>query len=556
MNKKYFLIKVMYLFKGIFKRTNIDFDALVSILSLKLTMDNRRTTVNMGENSKEPKERKFGANLIMQFFVGIFMGFIMFLPLDLFFKMSIIISMDLFFMVLYMISDFSNVLLDIRDKNIIMTKPVGQETMNAARIIHIVYYMLLMFAALNLVTMVVGVMKHGLLILVPYAILMLFLPFFIVFLTTILYSFLLNRFNGEKLKDIINVFQILLSVVTIIAYQLMGRIFQFTDMHIQFEIKWWTYLLPPAWFASLFNVIVEGAFDAPFVVMAISAILVPTVLGWVLIKKIMPRFENYLNKLQVEDGVFVNKNTFKNRMKERLYAIVTKDHVERAFIRFSEYNLSRDRRLKLMIYPNYVMSFIFPIIMILPFLETSDGIAAGIASLNGSMSFIVLYMAIMFFITNFEFIQYSDNYDAAFIYDSFPIENKRLIKTGAMKAYYIKYVLSGMLVLSLIFGALCGSSSWLGLILMHFVSFLMLKLRVLFFSSDMPFSRAIGTTANKNVGTTFVFMGICGAFAGVHYFLIKQSLVLTSIAIVVIILTLIVTDRLKSKNNRYSIAEN
>lgn len=556
MTQNYLLIRIIHFFKGIFKHTKIDYDALVSILKLKLTMDTRRTSVSMGEVPKEPKNKKFNSNLIMQVFVGIFMGFIMYLPFDLFFKMSIIISMDLFFMVLYMISDFSNVLLDVRDKNIIMTKPVGQETMNAARIIHIIYYMLLMFAALNLVAMVVGVMTHGWLILLAFALLMLFLSFFIVFLTTILYSFLLNRFNGEKLKDIINVFQIFLSVVTIIAYQLMGRVFQFSNLSFQFEMTWWTYLLPPAWFASLFNVIVEGVYETPFIVMSILAILVPTLLGWVLIKQIMPKFENYLNKLQVEDGVFENKNTLKNRMKEKLYAMVTKDHVERAFIRFSDYNLSRDRRLKLMIYPNYVMSFIFPIIMILPFIETADGIAAGISSLRGSMSFTVLYMAIMFFITNFEFVQYSDNYDAAFIYDSFPIENKRLIKTGAMKAYYIKYVLPGMLILSLLFGALYGVTSWPGLILMQFVCFLMLKIRVIFFNLDMPFSRAIGTTANKNIGTTFAFMGICGLIAGIHYFLIKQSVGLSSVALAVVILTLIVTDKLKIKNNRYSIAEN
>ena len=556
MTQDFLLIRILHLIRGIFKHTKIDYDTLVSILKLKLTMDTRRVSVSMGEMPKEPKNKRFNANLVMQVFVGIFMGFVMYLPFDLFFKMSIIVSMDLFFMVLYMISDFSNVLLDVRDKNIIMTKPVGQETMNAARIIHIVYYMLLMFAALNLVAMVVGVMTHGWLMLVSFVLLMLFLSFFIVFLTTILYSFLLNRFNGEKLKDIINVFQIFLSVVTIIAYQLMGRVFQFSNLSIQFEIKWWTYLLPPAWFASLFNVIVERAYETPFIVMATLAILVPTVLGWALIKQVMPKFENYLNKLQIEDGVFENKNNLKNRIKEKIYALVTRDHVERAFIRFSDYNLSRDRRLKLMIYPNYVMSFLFPIIMILPFIETADGIAEGIRSLNGSMSFVVLYMAIMFFITNFEFVQYSDNYDAAFIYDSFPIENKRLIKTGAMKAYYIKYVLPGMLLLSLLFGALCGVTSWPGLILMQFVCFLMLKARVVFFGLDMPFSRAIGTTANKNIGTTFVFMGICGLFAGIHYFIIKQSLGMSSVALVVVLLMLLVTDKIKIKNKRYSIAEN
>jgi len=555
------LIKGITFFEKLIRKTSIDFDALVTILKLKLTLDDRKPSVSMGAENSKQKLTGMKANLLMQAFVGLFLGFFMFLPLDLFYKVSVVVSMDFFFMIMYMISDFSSVLLDVRDKNIIMTKPVNSQTMNAARIIHIVYYMLMMFLALNLASIVIGVIKHGVLFLLCYLFMMFFLSFFIVFLTTILYSVLLNRFNGEKLKDIINVFQIVLSVVTIIAYQLMGRIFEFVNLNIQLSIKWWSYLLPPAWFAGLFKVVVDRDFSIHFLIMASLSVLVPLALGTLLIKSILPKFENYLSKLQIEDGVFVRKDDFRSRFKERVYQIITHDNTERAFMRFTDYNLSRDRRLKLMIYPNHTMSFIFPFIMLLPMIQGKDSIMAGIASLNGSAAYITLYLTLTFFITNFEFIQYSENYEAAFIYDSFPITNKRVIYKGAMKAYYIKYIFPGMLFLSVMFTLLCGVKALSGIIFINIISILLLTLRVNNFAMELPFSKAIGTTANKNLGMTFGFMGIAGVFALVQFFILKDSFLLTGVACILAVLAIYLNEHLSHKkylkqhNTDYSMSQ-
>lgn len=533
MDTEFVLIKIISKFKWVFRKSGIDFDTLVTILKLKLTLDDRKTASNMSMSvdTRTGKLQGMKANLLMQVFVGLFLGFVMFLPLDLFFKVTTIVSMDFFFMVMYMISDFSSVLLDVRDKNIIMTKPVDNKTMNAARILHIAYYMILLFLALNLASIAIGVVKHGALFLVSYMVMMVFLCFFIIFLTTILYSVLLNRFNGEKLKDIINAFQIVLSVVTIIAYQLMGRVFEFAEatMTLNIDIKWWTYLLPPAWFGGLFKVIVEQDFSAHFVAMAMLSIIVPIILGAFLIKTVMPKFESYLSKLQIEDGVFVDKHTIGARLKERIYQSISKDHVERAFIRFTDYNLSRDRRLKLVIYPNHTMSFIFPFIIILPFLQDKGSLIEGIQSMNGSFVYLSLYLAMIFFITNFEFLQFSEHYEAAFIYDSFPIDNKHVILKGAMKAYYIKYVLPAMLVLSVLYGFLCGTTAIPGLVFINIVSLLLLTIRVNLFPVELPFSKPFGTTGNKNLVMTFGFMAICGVLALFHFLILRKSILVTAI---------------------------
>lgn len=129
--------------------------------------------------------------------------------------------------------------------------------MNAARITHISYYMISMFSALNAASFVLGTVAHGIMFAFTMILMMFFMSFLIIFFTTILYGILLRFFNGEKLKDILNVLQIILSVITVVGYQVLGRMFEFVDMNLKINIQWWSYLLPSAWFGGLFKVVVE-----------------------------------------------------------------------------------------------------------------------------------------------------------------------------------------------------------------------------------------------------------------------------------------------------------
>ncbi|MBE0449520.1 MAG: hypothetical protein IBX70_01620 [Clostridia bacterium] len=548
MEQKFVLIKILNRLKWIFSKSEVDFEMLKSILTLKLTLDERKSPIHLSDG-KEKKVKGLKANLLMLVFVGFFVGMMMTTPFDLYYKITIVASMDLFFMVMYMVSDFSGVLLDVRDKNIIMTKPVNQQTMNAARIIHIVYYMVAMFLALNLMSMVIGTGVYGPKILLAFLIMMIALSFLIVIITTIVYSALLERFSGEKLKDIINIFQIILSITTILAYQVAARIFEFVDLELTINIKWWTYLMPPAWYAGLFKVVVEGTTDTTYIIMAVMGIVVPILAGLILIKWIFPKFESYLMKLQIEDGIFISKNNLSSRIKDILFNVFSKDHTELAFMKFSDSNLSRDRKLKLMIYPNQAISMLFPFIMLFPIIQGSDGILAGIAGLKGSMAYVALYMSTMFFTTNFDFIQYSEKFEAAFIYDSFPIDNKNIIMTGALKAYYFKYVLPGMIVMSAIFIVLCGFESVFGVLVVNVMTILLLGFKINFSRLSLPFSREMIPGGNKNMGATFVYMGICGAVAAVHFFMLKNN-PLFNLGITAIVMVLIKVAFLKALKRR------
>lgn len=521
MKDNFLLIKVLNKLRPFLEKRIRDYDQFIALLTLKLTIDDRKTSIH--ENSANAK--KMGSmkqNLLVMAFIGFFLGLMMLSSLDLYYKVATLAGSNVFFLVMYMVSDFSSVLLDVKDSTLIMTRPVKSSTLNAVRIIHITYYMFSMFAAINLFSFVFGTARHGFMFILAMIIMMIFISFLIIFVTTILYSLLLKWFSGEKLKDILNVFQIIMSIVTVVAYQVLARMFEFVDLQLTINIRWWAFLLPPTWYAGLFKVMVEGDLAPAYVMMAFLGFMVPLVLGIWLIRSILPKYESYLIKLNVEEGLKVKKTGLVSKIKEKLMLLLSSNHVELAFMNFSMANMSRDRKLKLMIYPNHALAIVFPFIMLFS-VFSREGIFAGLTSLQGSWYYLTLYFALMFLSTNFEFLKFSSDAKAAFIYESFPIPNKNLIYRAALKAYYLKFAFPSMLFLSILFALVFGSSVWLALVFINFAVPFVLLLKGFLSTLWYPFSKEIGTTGNKNFGEAIIMMLLIGAVALVHFFIFSYS---------------------------------
>lgn len=520
MDKNYLLIRIVRYFSSFYKRLGVDFEQFILILRLKLTLDARKQGIqdSMGKKSKLDSHTQ---NLIVVGVVGLFAGLLMPTPLDIYYKVSVLAGMNLFFLVMYMISDFSAVLLDVRDSTVIMTKPVDAKTMNAARITHISYYMISMFGALNAASFVLGTIAHGIMFVFSMILMMIFMSFLIIFFTTILYGILLRFFNGEKLKDILNVLQIILSVITVVGYQVLGRMFEFVDMNLKISIHWWSYLLPSAWFGGLFKVLVERNMETKYIIMAILSIVFPVVLGLLLKSFILPKYEIYLTKLSAEGTLLAKKNNIYTYLKQFIMKSLAKNNIEFAFMEFTDANLSRDRKLKLMIYPNHVLGLVFPFIMLFNIFSSGESFAKTMSEIKGSPSFLMMYLASMFLMMNFDFLKYSSNANAAVIFDSFPIENKTIFYRGALKAYYLKFILPAMGLLSMIFVFVFGVEVLSGILLINVMTLFALMIKGILTNVFIPFSKELGTSGNRNFGEAFVFLGIIGVIAGVHFLVNK-----------------------------------
>ena len=547
MEKEYLLIKLINKLGWFYKKIGVDFEQFILILNLKLTLDARKPSIQ-DYSGKKSKLDSHTQNLIVIGIVGAFLGMLMPMPLDLYYKVSSLVGMNVFFLVMYMISDFSTVLLDFRDSTVIMTKSVNPKTMNAARITHIAYYMISMFIAINAVSFVLGTIKYGILFALTMILMMFFLSFLIIFCTTLLYGLLLKFFSGERLKDILNVLQIILSVITIVGYQILVRMFEFVDMNMTIHIRWWSYLLPSAWFGGLFKIIVEKNMEYSYLTMAILSISVPIIFGVILKVFILPKYETYLTKLSVEGTLLLKKDNLFSYVKKIIMKLFAKDNIELAFMEFTDANLSRDRKLKLMIYPNHSLGFVFPFIMLFNIFSTGENFTKTLSEVKGSSSFLMMYLGAMLLMINFDFLKYSSNHDASIIFDSFPIENKNIFYRGAMKVYYIKFILPAMIILSLIFLAVFGNQVLSGILLINSMTLFALIAKGIFSSKFIPFSTEIGTTGNRNFGESFIVFAIFSVIGGIHYMINKWMPSFTWIMILLVILGIKYASLLLLKN--------
>ena len=142
------------------------------------------------------------------------------------------------------------------------------KALNVAKLIHILTYLASITIALSGASLVFGVIKYGVLFSIVFLGELVLICGFVILVTSILYYAILTIFSGEKLKDIINYFQIVLTIVMMLMYQLIGRLFNFTDLNVSMNPHWWNIFLPSTWFAAPFSIIIDGDFNAYYVLLS------------------------------------------------------------------------------------------------------------------------------------------------------------------------------------------------------------------------------------------------------------------------------------------------
>ncbi len=132
-----FIIQCIMLAAPLFRVMHINTEQLKVILQTKCMLDDRR--------SKGGIYRKSSRNLswFKNFFyliLGIFVGSIFF-SVNSFLAQTLYLTIFMIYAVGILITDFSNVLIDVRDHYFIVSRPVSETTVSAARIFHILIYL-------------------------------------------------------------------------------------------------------------------------------------------------------------------------------------------------------------------------------------------------------------------------------------------------------------------------------------------------------------------------------------------------------------------------------
>ncbi|ANS73774.1 hypothetical protein AWM70_03635 [Paenibacillus yonginensis] len=534
--KEFRILKLLDKIRVPLEKTGVQYPELRLILQVKLTMDGRRVPTvgaNMFSRGRErdldrrlsgngsAEEAGSGNRFIRSLWLYALIGLVL-LPFILMgdnylFQMSVIFSILFFMVTSSLISDFSSVLLDIRDKTILVSKPVNAKTINLAKMIHILIYLFYITAAVTVPSLLAAVFKHGIGFLLLYLAEIILMDFFIVALTALLYFLVLRFFNGEVLKDIINYVQIGLTIVLTVGYQLVFRLFNLSSgLAVHFEPKIWQYFLPPVWFAGAFEVLFNGKHAEIYLSFALLALLVP-ILSLAVYTLLMPRFEQHLQKLS-EQGEGGRRKT--SRFYRRIGSWVCRTKQEAVFFDFASIMLGRERDFKLKVYPSLGLSIVFPFI----FLITNFRTGSSWAEISSGQSYLFIYLCTIMVPTVVMTLKYSGNYKGAWIYKTVPLGQTKDIFKGTLKAFLVRLLLPLFLVEAIIFTAIFGVRILPDLLVVLLVLFLFTYISFKRIGGELPFSREFETVPEEGAGfKTLGLLLILGGFALLHYLSLKLN---------------------------------
>lgn len=421
-----------------------------------------------------------------------------------------------------------------KKKNILLPKPVDQKTLNAAKVIHIIYYLLYITGALAGPSLIIGTLKHGILFLVVFLPELILICGFVVFFTSILYTFILVFFDGEKLKDVINYFQIVLSVAVMISYQLISRIFDLSEIMSAVTPAWWHYLMPTAWFAAPFSILLEHNVSVYYLVLSIIALAVPAVSLVLYIRLVAPNFEKYLQKMNdnsMRKGALSSSRKVFRKLLANLWC---RTKQERLFYQFTRNVAGNERKLKLSLYPSLAFAAVMPFIMMIGTFSGGKSPEEALKAISGGRGYMGLYVTAIISSSVMLMINRSENYKGAWIYKALPVETPAPIFRGAVKAFLARFIIPVFLVPGIIFTLIMGIKVIpdIVLIFINMISVLMLIFRMS--KKELPLCRDFQYTHDGNTfGTVFLSFFIAGIFAGIHFLvsLVPPYGVLANIAV-------------------------
>ena len=507
-------LAVVHRLRGVYEKLGVDYEMMRLILETKLTMDKRREhTINMNNKSSDEKDNNFGKALILYGVMGAFMSMLIIVKQNIMLQMAVYFGFFMFVIGTSFIADFAYVLLDVRDKNLLGITGVSSKTINAAKITNILIYMTKLSLAYGGVGILVS-LRYGILFTIVFILEIILINLFMILITAFIYYLVLKFFNGEKLKDIINVVQIVLTVGIMVMYQLVGRLFDILDVGSRFTItSWWQGFIAPLWFAAPLEIIESGVVDRTLIIFTGLAVLAP-ILSILIYFKIAKKFEDYIQKL--------NDNTYKGKdripFSFKIGNLVCRSSTEKSFFNFTVNIIKSERNFKLKTYPNIAMSLVFPFIFLFNFIRSYESFADWKNHMASSNEFFTLYICIFMLTPVILMVKYSDQFKASWIYKAVPIDDMASIFKGTYKGVFYKMILPVYTILALVYLWVFGLRIIPQIIAILFVIIILNLITVKLMDKHLPFSVSFkdGEKMDDLGITLFIFM-LSGIFGVVHY---------------------------------------
>ena len=524
----FFSLKILDLFRPLFEAFGVEYEKMRLIVNMKLTLDKRKNNSSENKNS-------LMQSVILYLIIGLVASRIIVMPLDIMTKMTVLFALIFVMLLTCFITDFSSVILDTYDRHIIGITDVKDITLNMAKIVHIIIYISIMSLSISAFSIIMILMAYNIGFCLLFILCMILMDFLLIMMTSVIYYLLIKIFKGEKLKDVLNLFQIFMILVFSIMYYLITSSLSDIQINYTFSIKAYDLFIPFMWFASLFCVAFYGKIETLYIIMSILGIIVPILSIFIYIK-LTPAFERNLEKLE---QVSYNEKDSKTKKSfvSKLGNKICKNNEEKSFFEFIYTNLSRDREFKTRVYPTLASGIIMPLVLFFVTYDRSISIMEYLKSLSTTNNFLNIYLAVILLQNCILLLKYSKEYEASFIYDVLPISKKKNIYSAEFKVIIIKLFLPVFIIIGIPY-LILFKSKFIVHLLIAFVSTIFISMGTFRVNNkSLPFSEDYAVTANtSNFLNIIKSIGFVGVAVLLHYLIILKTPYIFSVAYLILLI--------------------
>jgi ABC-2 type transport system permease protein len=509
-----FALFLIRLFKIPIEWLGADYAQLRILIQTKLTLDFRNGPSAFQMSGR--KKQTFGTQLFFYGIYGLLMAAIIYSISDPLISFSIFFTVLMVMLAMTIISEFTTVIFDSRDNNILLPRPLNHRTLLLSRLIHIQFYMGFIALALSVAPGIIIVIKYNVPALLAFILAMGLSTWLTLIFTTFVYLLISKTVEGERFKDIVTYVQVIMGILIFAGYQLLPRIMDTNVLNNSaMTIHWWTYLVPPVWLAALVKISLFTGITNQVLLLSVLAVLLPVAGAVLLIRFMSKGFENILGEGASENAEPAKISAVKRDRLRNINTLFCISGTEIAGWDLAVATTRRDRKFKQSVYPYFGILIVVAFLILKPDLKN---LYSSLQEMSGYSKFFFLTLIGFAGSVAVSQLPYTDTPEAAWIYKALPIKEHAHILSGAVKAMLVRYCLPVYLLITVPALWLWGLKTFPQILLGGFGIILLILLTLIIQKMELPFTQ-IREMQKKGMNSIIAIfnMILVGLLAGLLY---------------------------------------
>jgi ABC-2 type transport system permease protein len=504
-------------------RQGIDLRQVTALFVMYLKQDLRSGKSSLSRRRGEYVTSNWGMLLTLGIysFLGLTTGSLILLRVDALLFSVIVLSFTLCIVALALSAESGNVILNESETDILGHLPIRSKTLFIAKLMNLLAFTLALAAAANLFPTFFGVWAGGSnVFFIPGHILSAaMVSLFATAIIVVSYGILMRLVSKERFDNIVAYSQTVLTMMFMLGPQVIPRLMDRNHLKLVSGFQRYFLLYPPAWFSGV-TMLFVGRLDLNTLALTGIGITSLLVLGAIALKKVAVGYSGLAGKLASASGSVSKDSAIGGASKSRershrgnptieaIKARLLRSPVERAVFDLVSIYLRRNREIKVRLYPSLAYFIIYPLLAIF-----GQGLLDPFSK-SGFALFPLFGAEMVCFVglTAVEGLLFSEDYEAAYIFEVAPLPALRQVYTGFRKAVLVYIVGPGYLALFVLYAVFWKNPLDAFLILLPWAMVAPSVLTAPFLlGKRIPLSRKYqkGQQSSRNLGTfLFALIGL------------------------------------------------